>query len=91
MFTNIPVDKAMDIIKYLWDQNRELSMEMERSMATSIIEFYTTINSIFVSERRTFKQAKGLMMGAALSPIVAAITLDFTLQKITKEVRISEK
>lgn len=91
MYTNIPVDKAMNIIKYLWDKNRELSMEMEGSIATSIVEFYTTINTIFVSEHRTFKQAKGLMMGAALSPVVAAITLDYTLQKITEEIRTSEK
>lgn len=91
MYTNIPVGKAMNIIELLWNKNTGLNNEMEGRLATSIIEFYTSTNSIFTSEGKWYKQAKGLMMGAALSPMVAAITLDYTLQNITNKLLNSEK
>lgn len=91
MYTNVPVDEAMKIIKILWRNNTTLMNEINEHLATKIIGFYTTVNTIFVSEDRWFKQAKGLMMGAALSPIVAAILLDYKLQRITESTIFCEE
>lgn len=74
MFTNIPIEFALDIIK---DRFEELSPSttLNKNQFIEIIKFICD-NCYFTYDDKIFKQKRGLPMGSSLSPALAELVMD---------------
>ena len=78
LFTSVPIDPALYIIKDLLDKDTTLKERtvMEVSDITLILEFCLK-NSYFSFQDQFYKQVEGAAMGSPVSPIVANLCMEY--------------
>lgn len=86
MFTNIPVDRAIEAVK-----KRQSKLELndeQMNLVIDIIKFICLTSTEIMFNSAIYKQIRGLRMGSSLSPILADFVvedmLDLTFKKIEK-------
>lgn len=92
---NVPIDKALNVIKTEWERwfpipaVDDTSPYMGSKQAIEVIEFFVTKGGYFLADEKMYKQKDGLMMGASLSSVIAAIVINDALLKIKDEIKES--
>lgn len=90
MYTNVPTEKVIKIIESKWDEQFKDKESMEYKMtgktAAKAVKLFLTKGGFFTANNILYKQNKGLMMGAALSAVVAAIIIEDAMQKISRNI-----
>ncbi|XP_058839533.1 uncharacterized protein LOC131695016 [Topomyia yanbarensis] len=74
LFTNVPVDYAIESVRLRWGELEEHTKIPESSFI-AMLELVLT-STFFMHQGRFFKQKFGLPMGSPLSPVVANIVLE---------------
>ncbi|XP_058827883.1 uncharacterized protein LOC131687808 [Topomyia yanbarensis] len=74
LFTNVPVDYAIESVRLRWGELEEHTKIPESSFI-AMLELVLT-STFFMHQDRFFKQKFGLPMGSPLSPVVANIVLE---------------
>lgn len=94
MYTNIPVEKALKLVQELWNKHypntKDNAIRVKKGkipyisgeIAKNIISFFVKKTSLFTDGGVLYRQEKGLMMGAALSSVIAALLINATAMKI---------
>ena len=76
LFTSVPVDPALNIIKDLLEQDETLSDRTVLSVQHFIELLGLCLhNAYFSFQNRFYKQVKGVAMGSLVSPIVANLCM----------------
>lgn len=90
LFTNIPTDLTLDIIKSRWNvikNNTSLSLEMFTNLFNLVID-----NNYFVYNKKIYQQIYGLGMGNCMSPVCSDIVMselqNICLHKLSFDVPI---
>lgn len=98
MYTNIPTEKALDLMEKLCDShygrvvNNILRIQDglvplgSGSMVRKVISFFVCKSGIFSAGDVLYKQNKGLMMGSSLSAVIAALLIEDTLGKVGDDI-----
>ena len=76
-FTSVPIKPAINIIKQLLEDDKELQQRTTMTVQNIIclLEFCLN-NTSFIFQGRFFEQTEGAAMGSPLSPIIANIYMD---------------
>ena len=82
LFTSVPVDPALNIIKDLLDKDHTLKERtvMEICDIILLLEFCLK-NTYFSFQDQIYEQVEGAAMGSAVSPIVANLYMEYLEQK----------
>ena len=82
LFTSVPVDPALSIIKDLLEKDHTLKERtvMEVSDIILLLEFCLK-NTYFSFQDQFYEQAEGTAMGSPVSPIVANLYMEYLEQK----------
>ena len=72
LFTSVPVETAISIIKKHLEEDKELHQRTARTLKqiSCLLEFCLN-NNYFTFQGKMYKQVKGAVMGSPISPIVA--------------------
>ena len=82
LFTSVPIDPALNIIKDLLDKDTTLKerIVMEVSDSILLLEFCLK-NTYFSFQDQFYEQVEGAAMGSPVSPIVANLYMEYLEQK----------
>ena len=82
LFTSVPVDPALNIIKDLLEKDHTLKERtvMEVSGIILLLEFCLK-NTYFSFQDQFYEQVEGAAMGSSVSPIVANLYMEYLEQK----------
>ena len=82
LFTSVPIDPALNIIKDLLDKDTTLKEKtvMEVGDIILLLEFYLK-NTYFSFQGQFYEQVEGAAMGSPVSPIVANLYMEYLEQK----------
>ena len=82
LFTSVPIDPALNIIKDLLDKDNTLKERtvMEVGNIILLLEFCLK-NTYFSFQGQFYEQVEGAAMGSPVSPIVANLYMDYLEQK----------
>ena len=82
LFTSVPVDPALNIIKDLLDKDHTLKERtvMEVSDIILLLEFCLK-NTCFSFQDQIYEQVEGAAMSSPVSPIVANLSMEYLEQK----------
>ena len=82
LFTSVPVDPALNIIKDLLEKDHTLKERtvMEVSDIILLLEFFLK-NTYFSFQDQFYEQVEGAAMGSPVSPIVANLYMEYLEQK----------
>ena len=84
LYTNIPVDHAIEVLKQLIQENLHLFPRPELpELMVEMLEFVLK-NNIMEYKEMVFKQIFGIAMGTPLAPVLANLYLAF-LERVLKE------
>ena len=83
LFTSVPVDLALNIIKDLLEKDHTLKKRtvMEVSDIILLLEFCLK-NTYFSFQEQFYEQVEGAAMGSPVSPIVANLYMEYLEQKV---------
>ena len=83
LFTSVPIDPALDIIKDLWEKDEKLNDRTVLSVQ-NIIELsgFCLHNTYFSFQTRFYEQVEGAPMGSPVSPIVANLYMEGFERKV---------
>ena len=83
LFTSVPIDPALNIIKDLLDKDTTLKERtvMEVSDIILLLEFCLK-NTYFSFQYQFYEQVEGAAMGSPVSPIVANLYMEYLEQKV---------
>ena len=82
LFTSVPIDPALNIIKDLLDKDNTLKERtvMEVGDIILLLEFCLK-NTYFSFQGQIYEQVEGAAMGSPVSPIVANLYMEYLEQK----------
>ena len=82
LFTSVPIDPALNIIKDLLDKDNTLKERtvMEAGDIILLLEFRLK-NTYFSFQGQFYEQVEGAAMGSPVSPIVANLYMEYLEQK----------
>ena len=82
LFTSVPIDPALNIIKDLLDKDTTLKERTVKEVGDIILllEFYLK-NTYFSFQGQFYEQVEGAAMGSPVSPIVANLYMEYLEQK----------
>ena len=77
LFTSVPVQPAIQIVKQRLQQDTTLPQRTSMSIAqiTSLLEFCLT-HTYFLFQGKYYQQAQGAAMGSAINPLIANIFME---------------
>ena len=84
LFTSVPVDPALNIIKDLLEKNHTLKERtvMEVSDIILLLLEFCLKNTYFSFQDQFYEQVEGAAMGSPVSPIVANLYMEYLEQKV---------
>lgn len=80
LFTNIPVQLAINIVKKKWNFIKEHT-KLSLTKFLEILNFCLNENILLQYNNKVYKQIHGMPMGNPLSPTIADLVLDFLLDE----------
>ena len=77
LFTSVPIQPALDIIRKLLEEDGELQQRTSMSVShiTYLLEFCLR-STYFTFQGRYYEQQEGVTMGSPISPIVAKLYME---------------
>ena len=83
LFTSVPIDPALNIIKNLFEQDDTLSNGTVL-IVQNIVELlgFCLHNTYFSFQNKFYEQVEGAAMGSPVSPIVANMYMEFLREKL---------
>ena len=82
LFTSVPVDPALNIIKDLLDKDHIFKKWTVLAVSDSILLLeFCLKNTYFSFQDQFYKQVEGVAMGSPVSPIVAILYMEYLEQK----------
>ena len=81
LFTSVPIDPALNIIKDLLDKDNTLKERTVMEVGDIILLEFCLKNTYFSFQGHFYEQVEGAAMGSPVSPIVANLYMDYLEQK----------
>ena len=82
LFTSVPVDPALNIIKHLLEKDHTLKDRTSMSVNDIILLLeFCLKNTYFCFQGQSFEQVEGVAIGSLVSPIVANLYMEYLEQK----------
>ena len=82
LFTSVPVDPVLNIIKYLLEKDHTLKERTVLAVSDIILLLeFCLKNTYFSSQDQFYEQVEGAAMGSPVSPTVANLYMEFLEQK----------
>ena len=82
LFTSVPVDPAVNIIRDLLDKDHTLKERTVLAVNDIILLLEFCLKNIYFSfQGQFYEQAEGVAMGSPISPIVANLYMEYLEQK----------
>ena len=82
LFTSVPIDPALNIIKDLLDKDTTLKERTVMEVGDIILLFeFCLKNTYFSFQGQIYEQVEGAAMGSPVSPIVANLYMEYSEQK----------
>ena len=82
LFTSVPIDPALNIIKDLLDKDKTLKERTVMEIGDIILLFeFCLKNTYFSFQSQFYEQVEGAAMGSPVSPIVANLYMEYLEQK----------
>ena len=81
LFTSVPIDPALNIIKDLFDKDTTLKERNVMEVSDIILLEFRLKNTYFSFQDQFYEQVEGAAMGSPVSPIVANLYMEYLEQK----------
>ena len=81
LFTSVPIDPALNIIKDLLDKDTTLKERTVMEVGDIILLLEICLKNTFSFQGQFYEQVEGAAMGSPVSPIVANLYMEYLEQK----------